>query len=632
MPPPIIRWTRLEPYTRSKALEGGLRAAVHDPLWMLGRQWQLGELRGEDAGSPVKVSLRMDCTPLTRYLPQGFASQTRGETPAESAVPEVQRIDPTVPLEMIVEREAVRRPGAFAPKLAAEAGLQFQRYLTQHKVGTLPSDIIAKFRMIEVPKAGAPPDVDTMRFVAVMASRVPDGALLATVLRVVEQPAAMAAFTGPDKDRVVDALAAWQGWTGALAVADQPGLAAAVAAWRGWYDTLFAEPDSAAAGSWIPERMEYQFAVAAPTPDGEVVFSSPEYSDGDLDWYSFDVAPGSSLKASRADLSEADRRREMVHRTVLPTPAEYPGMPVSRYWEFEDARVDFGAIGVGAQELAHLLLIEFAMIAGDDWYVIPVDMPVGSAASVRWLVVTDTFGERTLIHSARHVDRETAARSTTPKADPRRTTAAWDMFRVAQDRRSGSDAPAPADLFLLAPTVGTSLQGGVLEDVLLLRDEMANMAWAVERLVESPLGRPIDRAEAFHRGRQPVITAEGRGVTKPPARRVYRLVTDVPDHWLPLYPTRNQPAGGVATAAIGLWRGGTPSGRILEPDRNLLIIAEEEVPRAGARVTRAFQSARTSDGRTLLWVGRRKGTGRGEGSSGIRFDVLEADRDTQPGH
>ena len=53
-----------------------------------------------------------------------------------------------------------------------------------------------------------------------------------------------------------------------------------------------------------------------------------------------------------------------------------------------------------------------------------------------------------------------------------------------------------------------------------------------------------------------------------------------------------------------------------------LRIEEEEVPREGAVVTRAFQFARWFDGRSLLWLGRRKRAGRGEGASGLRFDVI----------
>jgi hypothetical protein len=51
-----------------------------------------------------------------------------------------------------------------------------------------------------------------------------------------------------------------------------------------------------------------------------------------------------------------------------------------------------------------------------------------------------------------------------------------------------------------------------------------------------------------------------------------------------------------------------------------LRIEEEEVPRDGVVVTRRFRLARTSGGETVLWIGRRKEAGQGEGSSGLRFD------------
>jgi hypothetical protein len=66
----------------------------------------------------------------------------------------------------------------------------------------------------------------------------------------------------------------------------------------------------------------------------------------------------------------------------------------------------------------------------------------------------------------------------------------------------------------------------------------------------------------------------------------------------------------------------TALGRILEAGQPLTLF-EEEVPRSGARITRAWQLARWIDGSTHLWIGRRKQPGRGEGSSGLRFDVLE---------
>jgi hypothetical protein len=65
-----------------------------------------------------------------------------------------------------------------------------------------------------------------------------------------------------------------------------------------------------------------------------------------------------------------------------------------------------------------------------------------------------------------------------------------------------------------------------------------------------------------------------------------------------------------------------PRGRILLPGQQLEIF-EEEVPRVGARLTRLWTLGRGADGSTHLWRGRRKGAGRGEGSSGLRFDSAQ---------
>ena len=231
-------------------------------------------------------------------------------------------------------------------------------------------------------------------------------------------------------------------------------------------------------------------------------------------------------------------------------------------------------------------------------------------------MVSDTFGERTLVSSARAVD---ASRTT------RDTDLPWDLFRLVRNRRpiAGSGRPVPDALFL-PPVLGTSLQGVPLEEVLFLRDEIANMAWAVERIVESPLGRPLNRSEAYVTARrQQVGTVASQAATgAAPGPLVYRLATAIPEHWVPLLPMRLR----ANAPPIGLQRGARWQGRILEPGRDAegkaLPLQEEEVSREGARVTRAFQYARWIDGQTYLWIGRRKGIGRGEGSSGLHFDIL----------
>ena len=48
--PTITVWNRLEGRPRSVDFGRSLRAEVRDALWMLTRQWQVGEFQGDDAG------------------------------------------------------------------------------------------------------------------------------------------------------------------------------------------------------------------------------------------------------------------------------------------------------------------------------------------------------------------------------------------------------------------------------------------------------------------------------------------------------------------------------------------------------------------------------------------------------
>lgn len=54
-----------------------------------------------------------------------------------------------------------------------------------------------------------------------------------------------------------------------------------------------------------------------------------------------------------------------------------------------------------------------------------------------------------------------------------------------------------------------------------------------------------------------------------------------------------------------------------------LFLHDEQVPRQDVRVRRSFQYARWVNGSTHLWIGRQKGAGRGQGSSGLSFDLIE---------
>lgn len=252
--------------------------------------------------------------------------------------------------------------------------------------------------------------------------------------------------------------------------------------------------------------MEYAFAVAGPSPSGagELVLEAPEYQGGRLDWPSLRVAAG------QASGAEADGAPERALHIALPTPVTYPGMPANRWWEFEDARVWFGDVESEAGDLARMLLVDFATVYGNDWFMAPLDLDVGTLARVEAVVVVDTFGQATVV---RPTEVAHAGSGPTP----------WRMFRASE---------ADPELFVVPPVVAHGLEGTSIEEVAFVRDEAANMAWAIERKISGPAGNVVDRYERWR-------AALGASAPEPRAAAElmrYRLATEVPEHWIPLVP------------------------------------------------------------------------------------------------
>jgi hypothetical protein len=284
----------------------------------------------------------------------------------------------------------------------------------------------------------------------------------------------------------------------------------------------------------------------------------------------------------------------------------------------EDARLAFGLLPVGPTDLAQMLMIEYVSSYGNDWFVVPLTLPVGSVTRVESLVVTDTFGVRSLIR---------------PLGDPAIPPAHFSLWQPALRNPSAfSGARLVTNRFFLPPTLSRTIDSDPLEDVLFMRDEMANLAWAIERTVESPIEQPAQRYEAPDAA--PVDTPTDPAVAGLPR---YLLSTQVPRNWVPLLPV--QVPNPLFPNTPGQILSRLKRGAVLQPDGSrkvhsaagdvLLSIGnqlfyDEEVPREGARITRQRRMARWTDGSTWLWTSFRNQGGQGEGSSQLRFDqVLE---------
>ena len=379
--------------------------------------------------------------------------------------------------------------------------------------------------------------------------------------------------------------------------------------WLDFYDQVAGCPagvTTANEPTWMPERLEYRASIAAPGPDAETILSAAEHTAGTLDWYQFDLA-ASSRHTAQPDLTlgatPADLPPTTITTYALPTPVRYAGMPSSRFWEFEDAAINFGDMNEPAEGLLSSLIVDYALCYGNDHYLIPFPLPLGSVCRVSRLVVTTTYGERILIRPVAELEPS-------------------GPFRLFEHTLPppGQPGDQPRDpMFVLFPAVEQGLTSSAIESVSYLRDELAEIVWAIERTALGPAGLPTDRSTS---------------TSPPPAPpntdaqvRDYLLRTDVEANWFPYLLadpiTRPNPSTMTLTEMRPVDGSAPP-----RPWGDLLLDApalqQEEVTQAGVQAARIWRYTRWTDGSHYCWVGRSIRPGRGEGSSGLQYDIAAA--------
>jgi len=563
--PAITAWNRLETRPRSKDFSRSLRAEVRDPLWMLTRQWQMGELEAEDAGSPIDARLAtsrlaIDRVQLGTQAPQPYADE--------------------VPLEAMVERERV--PFTHALRLqVAQYFLDLHSPALRNKYSPRYREAFGFPQHADADYKG---QADGLNLYLATRRRGIDGEALLTAIG----DGSFAAKASVDAE-------------------DATELEAFGKALQAWFERQYSQPAGEEADVWSSTQLSYSLAVAAPSGGEEqLVLSAERYRGGHLDWDSFDV----DATAPPLKLAAQPPAPEPVEEAIsfLPVAASFKGMPNPRFWEIEERNVNFGALN--AKTTDHLLLVfaEMGLVYGNDWFVVPYELPVNSVSEVRALVITDVFGDRTLVPAADDGEGE----------DWRR----WSLFELGRRGERGRSERR----LLLPSALGEDGESEPLERVQFVRDEMANLVWAIEEVIPDATGRGIDGYVAADK-----TGVEPEEIIGSPAEIRYLLGTTVPENWIPFLPAqRSESVQDIAFQRAAMPQMGTPPRDVVKAKGVLLneptlpwFVNEEEVPYAGTAVTRAFQRVRWYDGRTYIWIGRHSETGRGVGSSGLRFDQIE---------
>jgi hypothetical protein len=599
--PSVTTWNRLEGRPRTNNFDRALRAEVRDALWMITKQWQMGETRGSDAGSPVFAKLQIDTTRLTKYQPDALPPQL-----FEYDVPFEAKVERR-PLPLLLGGRAVSLDlrllmGRYWLKLIAGIGSYANSYITAPAYAIPAPDPTQK---TDADRCAHP---EVWQVFSAVAGRAMDGGALYLYLK------------ADPSHHAYDGIA--------VATADHHAIDICAARFVAWFDRQFYQPPPAGDDAWVPPNLEYQFSASAPVPAGEKVYVADDYYQGRLDWYSLDV-DGTNTALGAVPGSDVTDLPPTTVQSMIPKPVTFSGMPNTRWWSFEDKKTNFGDITPSTTDLAKLLFIEFALVYANDWFVIPYTLPVGSIATIRGFVVTNVFGDRFWIQAA----------DQGPDASWQR----WSMFTINVRGKQG--APADTSLLLL-PTVPKIHESPDTETILLVRDEVADMVWGIERTMSLPTGETKPGLEAarqtlafFQNQLAAALGGTTPPLTVPPAAPIrYEVMTSVPENWIPFIPVHVPGSNReiqLQRAALPRILDGDPNPPVKVQPRTVLLreglddvppqtyfIYQEEVSRAGACLSQAFQRTRWTDGSVFTWLRVRRQTGRGEGSSGLGFDEL----------
>lgn len=575
----LLLWERLLPAPDSQDVADALRCEIRDPLWLLARQWQLGEFQAEDAGMAASAHVIARTTTPQRYSANGQSAFT---------LPKDKPLD-TVVESILPEFDLVFR---------MESGRKWRQMLV--KAGK--QSLWDQFCQTPLLQFKVPPvtfDPENAELMSVYHESYEQTLVALTNARTID---GWKFFNELQNRKASDFLSN-----------NDPALDSIGEQWKNWVNGHLKAHNPDFITSWNASRMEYAAKIAAPVSNTETAYlDAPEHNGQQMAWH--DWVKGDE----KADLMQELRPQEIqIHRkTALPASVGFPGMPRARWWEMEDSTIDLSNIQAQKTDTGLLLLAEFSILYSNDWLLMPLSLPLGSLSKIQSLRVTDVFGVQTIIQQ-------------------NQSRADWRLFQLSENQL--------ADWMWLPPASVGRMQSEALEEIKFIRDEMANMVWAVEQTVCDGLGNSLEGSSSAKGLEGWLRTLAGTPDASPlpdlpvPADYAYAIGNTVPPHWIPFIPFRpyeDKPDmllrraamprifEGVETATrirprTSLIRNNSPDGEIRRLD-----IQEEEIPATGITVKTYWRRARWLDGATITWLAHEKRLGKTSEVSGLQFDVL----------
>ena len=579
--PTVMMWNRLEGSPRTHQFNKALKAEVRDALWMLTKQWQMGEFKADDAGSPVFAKVHISTSTLTDYK--------AAENPE-------QVYEKNLPLEVKAEQKKIPF-GSKKKEISLDIRLQMGKFwliLLKKNSLNFKVEYVLKYPF-ELPANNEDSDYifankDVWQHYAAIAGRSMDGYKFYEYLNIIGHKASDGIAGSVSDILKIDELSK---------------------KFIDWFENQYQQPIDEKNNAWKPEKLEYQFECTATSKQDSKTLNAEEYYQGNLDWYAFDIEQKNNRN---------DNGKITFTDTFIPTHVKFKGMPDTRWWKFEDGKTSFGDIKTSKTDLSNLLLMEFALVFANDWFVIPRVLPIGSLSNIEGLTVKNNFGETIWIDPTEKENLETLP---------------WSVFKLNSKTQNNT--------LFLAPSAMKVQQSNPIEEILLIRDEMSNMVWGIETVVPTVFGKGDKGNEVALRTRQfhEKLANVSPIATEYAAKISYLSMNDVPENWIPFVPVhKKDDVREIQLQRASMLReieGSSQTRELkkIKPLTSILregldeaspkayFIHEEEVSSAGIKVQQIFQRTRWVNGEVFVWLGMKKKIGRGEGSSGLAFDQIK---------
>ena len=588
----------ITPRTRTNDYAKALSFEVFDPLWMLARQWQYGRFKGNDCGSMITTKIKVSRRRLENiYLPNGARIPYSTNTPLEY---DVEKMNRSITLMVRVESASY-----------------FRKMIMANNQISDKQDIILANLMQIFPLEPFMPDTK-------------EEAKTIETLKL-ETNAKLKQLYATCGKRIFDGYKLYQADSAKLRELyhlchQVAGLSDVLSDYKEWFANKYLPVANENNYCWNERKLGYEVGVG----ENENRYEAEDYHTGRLSWYSFDAK----------DKFKTEGITEPKKLSYIPVQADFPGAPNRRLWEFENAHVQFGhQANEDFSLLANAVVMQYVSMYSNDWLLTPIEAETGTVLNVEGIIIKDTFGNMIFIDQS--AEKSDDLNENIPFIDR------WSLFGTTLLNAHEKNNFESQGGLLFPPTVRRTEESKPIEEVQFLRDEMANMLWGVETVINDGCGGTIDGKEfsdAIF-----AIVEEQKIQERHDEEYDYSFLLQnrVPINWIPFIPQKIEDEMREIVFRRGRMpiyynenyhtvRPSTELLKIREATRNNKTVVlpryinEEEISSYGVKLVLSAQRTRWFLGETFNWVGAKKIISQYQANSGLLFDELLEKENNKP--